>query len=99
MTPSVRERWSEFTSCVCQGARLMVGVPDYDTYVEHMRRTHPGAAVMTYPEFFRERQNARYGADGRKGFRLLLRGQPVKQSKSDLTTRSHDVASGQLPIW
>jgi uncharacterized short protein YbdD (DUF466 family) len=25
--------------------------------------------VMTYPEFFRERQNARYGADGRKGFR------------------------------
>ena len=34
MTPSVRERWSEFTRCVCQGARLMVGVPDYDTYVE-----------------------------------------------------------------
>ena len=50
-------------------ARLMVGFPDYDTYLEHMRRTHPGAAVMTYPEFFRERQNARYGADGRKGFR------------------------------
>jgi uncharacterized short protein YbdD (DUF466 family) len=25
--------------------------------------------AMTYPEFFRERQNARYGADGRKGFR------------------------------
>ena len=47
----------------------MVGFPDYDTYLEHMRLTHPGAAVMTYPEFFRERQNARYGADGRKGFR------------------------------
>ena len=31
---------ASFTSCVCQGARLMVGVPDYDTYVEHMRRTH-----------------------------------------------------------
>ena len=28
----------------------MVGFPDYDTYLEHMRRTHPGAAVMTYPE-------------------------------------------------
>ena len=47
----------------------MVGFPDYDTYVEHMRRTHPDGAVMTYAEFFRERQNARYGADGRKGFR------------------------------
>jgi len=47
----------------------MVGFPDYDTYVEHMRRTHPDGTVMTYAEFFRERQNARYGADGRKGFR------------------------------
>jgi uncharacterized short protein YbdD (DUF466 family) len=65
----MRERFSAFTKCVCQGARLIVGFPDYDTYLEHMRRTHPGAAVMTYPEFFRERQNARYGAGGRKGFR------------------------------
>jgi len=70
-TPSgdARARFAELVRCVCDGARLMVGFPDYDTYVEHMRRTHPGAAVMTYPEFFRERQNARYGADGRKGFR------------------------------
>jgi len=36
-------------------AGLMVGFPDYDTYLEPMRRTHLGAAVMTYPEFFRER--------------------------------------------
>jgi hypothetical protein len=42
----MRERFSAFTKCVCQGARLMVGFPDYDTYLEHMRRTHPGAAVM-----------------------------------------------------
>ena len=67
--PTVSERFVALTSQVCQGARLMVGIPDYDTYVEHMRRAHPGAAVMTYPEFFRERQNARYGGDGRKGFR------------------------------
>jgi uncharacterized short protein YbdD (DUF466 family) len=63
------ERWSEFAKCVCQGARLMVGIPDYDTYVEHMRRNHPNSPVMTYAEFFRERQNARYGTDGRSGFR------------------------------
>jgi uncharacterized short protein YbdD (DUF466 family) len=41
-------------------ARLMVGVPDYRTYVEHRRKLHPGSPVMTYEEFFRERQEARY---------------------------------------
>ncbi len=68
-TPTLRERFAVLSKCVCQGARLMVGVPDYDTYVEHMRRTHPGAPIMSYAEFFRERQNARYGTNGRNGFR------------------------------
>jgi len=38
----------------------MVGVPDYGTYLEHRRTHHPGEPVMTYEEFFRERQRARY---------------------------------------
>lgn len=67
--PSLRERLAEATRCVCQGARLMVGFPDYDAYVAHMARTHPGQAAMSYAEFFQERQRARYGEDGRKGFR------------------------------
>jgi uncharacterized short protein YbdD (DUF466 family) len=46
---------------VIRAARLMVGVPDYETYVEHRRVRHPGEPVMTYEEFFRERQDARYG--------------------------------------
>ncbi|HEX5392339.1 MAG TPA: YbdD/YjiX family protein [Rhodocyclaceae bacterium] len=51
-----------------QAARLMVGMPDYDTYVQHMRLTHPDQPIMSYEEFFRERQEARYGgADGRPG--------------------------------
>jgi uncharacterized short protein YbdD (DUF466 family) len=45
---------------VTQTARLMVGVPDYPTYVAHRRTTHPDKPVMTYQEFFRERQDARY---------------------------------------
>ena len=49
-----------------QALRLMVGVPDYETYVAHMRATHPDRLVMTYEEFFRERQNARYGAGAGK---------------------------------
>lgn len=44
-----------------QTARLMVGVPNYDTYASHQRKQHPDAPVMTYEEFFRERQEARYG--------------------------------------
>ena len=27
-----------------QSMRLMVGLPEYDTYVAHMEKTHPGAA-------------------------------------------------------
>jgi uncharacterized short protein YbdD (DUF466 family) len=43
-----------------RAARLMVGIPDYKTYVEHRRTFHPDQPVMTYEEFFLDRQNARY---------------------------------------
>jgi uncharacterized short protein YbdD (DUF466 family) len=46
-------------------ARLMVGVPDYDGYLAHMRRTHPDQVPMSYEEFFRDRQAARYAGGGR----------------------------------
>ncbi len=49
-----------------QAAKLMVGIPDYDTYIQHMKNTHPDQLPMTYEEFFIERQNARYGT-GRGG--------------------------------
>ena len=43
-----------------QTARLMVGVPDYQTYVSRRLISHPREPVMTYQEFFRERQDVRY---------------------------------------
>jgi uncharacterized short protein YbdD (DUF466 family) len=52
-----------------QAARMLVGIPDYDTYVQHMKDNHPDKPVMTYKEFFRERQDARYGGSGKGGFR------------------------------
>ncbi len=55
-------------ACFTQTARLMVGIPDYQVYVEHRRKTHPDLPVMTYEEFFRERQQARY-AVGKGRFR------------------------------
>lgn len=49
-----------------QALRLMVGLPDYETYVAHMRETHLDREPMTYEAFFRERQNARYGSGAGK---------------------------------
>jgi uncharacterized short protein YbdD (DUF466 family) len=55
-------------SLLVRTARLMVGVPDYDSYVAHRQEAHPDEPVMSYAEFFRERQNARY-AVGKGKFR------------------------------
>lgn len=47
-------------------ARLMVGVPDYEAYVAHRERAHPGEPIMSYEDFFVQRQASRYGAgDGK----------------------------------
>ena len=45
--------------------QMMVGMPDYGDYVRHMATHHPHEAVMDRTQFFRERQEARYG--GRNG--------------------------------
>jgi len=42
----------------------MVGMPDYQTYLEHRKIAHPDEKVMSYEEFFRDRQDARYSATG-----------------------------------
>ena len=49
---------------MAQSFRLMVGVPDYGSYVAHMKATHPDQEPMSYEAFFRERQAARYGMGG-----------------------------------
>ena len=56
------------TQWTVRTARLMVGVPDYDNYVQHRRTNHPDQPIMTYEEFFVERQEARY-AVGKGRFR------------------------------
>ncbi|ODU22891.1 MAG: hypothetical protein ABS87_00380 [Sphingomonas sp. SCN 67-18] len=54
---------------LAHAGQMLVGMPSYDNYLDHMRRAHPGAAVMSYPEFFRDRQAARFGGKGKGGFR------------------------------
>ena len=50
---------------LAQTLRLMVGVPDFDTYLKHMAQQNPEQPPMSYEAFFRERQEARYGGAGR----------------------------------
>ncbi|MBS1165938.1 MAG: hypothetical protein H6R00_1963 [Proteobacteria bacterium] len=52
---------------LAQTARLMVGVPDYDTYVAHRAANHPDDPVMTREEFFRNSQERRYGGGSTGG--------------------------------
>jgi uncharacterized short protein YbdD (DUF466 family) len=60
MTETVITRARFVCEMVAKTARLMVGMPDYQTYVQHRQTNHPGQLIMTYEEFFRERQTARY---------------------------------------
>jgi uncharacterized short protein YbdD (DUF466 family) len=41
-------------------ARMMIGIPDYETYVQHRKAFHPSEPIMSYEEFFMERQSVRY---------------------------------------
>ena len=55
------ERLRALWRFLVQTARLIVGVPDYDRYVAHMRRSHPDTPPMSREAFFANRLDARYG--------------------------------------
>ncbi len=45
---------------------LLVGLPSYDKYVEHMRTHHPDKEPKSQKEFFKEALDKKYGAGGAK---------------------------------
>lgn len=47
-----------------QSFRLMVGVPDYETYLTHMQTHHPDLVPMDEKTFFRYCIDARYPSKG-----------------------------------
>lgn len=47
-----------------QSFRLMVGVPDYQTYLEHMTKNHPELTAMDEKTFHRYCVDARYPSAG-----------------------------------
>lgn len=58
---------SGFLTRLRETAHLMVGLPSYAAYLRHMAERHPERTPMSEPEFFRDRQEARYG--GKNGGR------------------------------
>lgn len=57
---TARER-IERVACV---VRRIIGVPDYDRYVAHVRAHHPGAEPMSQQEFIQQRLADRYSRPG-----------------------------------
>ena len=45
---------------------LLVGLPSYDKYVEHMKLHHPDKFPKSRKEFFKEALDKKYGAGGAK---------------------------------
>jgi uncharacterized short protein YbdD (DUF466 family) len=54
-----------FYQTMSQMLKLMVGLPDYEAYQQHHQTHHPEKPLMTYQQFYRERQEARFGAKGK----------------------------------
>jgi uncharacterized short protein YbdD (DUF466 family) len=49
---------------LCTACRQVFGVPDYERYLEHAARRHPGAPVMTRSEFHARAIDRKYGPGG-----------------------------------
>lgn len=46
--------------------RRIVGVPDYERYVAHVRKCHPGTVPMSRTEFEQARLEDRYSRPGQR---------------------------------
>jgi uncharacterized short protein YbdD (DUF466 family) len=55
-----------FFSRTASFVRAVLGVPDYERYLTHMRSAHPGDRVMSETEYRVTRMNDRYNSTGSK---------------------------------
>ena len=44
--------------------RAVLGVPDYERYLVHVRSAHPGCVPMTCEQFMDDRMRSRYSRPG-----------------------------------
>jgi len=57
---------TSFFSRTAYVVRAVLGVPDYERYLSHMRSAHPGDRVMSETEFKHTRMSDRYNGPGSK---------------------------------
>lgn len=57
---TIRHRWAALVEAI----RVVVGVPSYGRYCEHMMAHHPDQAILSERAFFNARQKARYEGGG-----------------------------------
>lgn len=62
--PLRRGRWLAALRQMAAVVRRMIGVPDYETYLSHMREHYPECTPLDPRTFERERLTARYKATG-----------------------------------
>jgi uncharacterized short protein YbdD (DUF466 family) len=60
MGATIQRRWREVVRVV----RQIIGIPDYDRYVSHLRRVHPECAPLSREAFLKDRMEARYNRPG-----------------------------------
>jgi uncharacterized short protein YbdD (DUF466 family) len=49
---------------VRQGYLQVIGIPDYDRYVAHVKSHHPGEPVLSRKEFYHQAIERKYGRSG-----------------------------------
>ena len=49
---------------VLRTVRTIIGAPDYDRYVHHMRTHHPDCTLASRDEFMQQRLESRYSRPG-----------------------------------
>jgi uncharacterized short protein YbdD (DUF466 family) len=57
-------RLPDLASRFARTLRFVIGAPDYDRYLEHMRELHPNDKPLTREEFASQRLNDRYAKAG-----------------------------------
>jgi uncharacterized short protein YbdD (DUF466 family) len=51
---------------IARVVRTIIGVPDYERYVAHVEKCHPGQAPMSREDFAKSRMDARYNQPGNR---------------------------------
>jgi uncharacterized short protein YbdD (DUF466 family) len=60
----MKERLGSVFANIGRVMRLMLGAPDYERYVTHVRDAHPGCIPLSRSQFEKERLDARYARLG-----------------------------------